>query len=232
MVERPMIRLFTDRERGRGKLSRKRHRIGPWRNSLRGTASRRANKKAWRAAAMRFAGFITITALITMLAAVGAAHANIVVRVDKSAQRMHVLVDGEVRHKFVVSTGLAGGPPTGSFKPQRLERKWHSRLFNMAPMPYSIFFHGNFAIHGTNAVRKLGQRASHGCVRLHPDNAATLFNLVQKRGNGEHAHHHRAEHARAADLQPQPKAEIKTDTKAEAASSMTVEAQATGIKAE
>ena len=180
---------------------------------------------------MRFAGFITITALITMLAAVGAAHANIVVRVDKSAQRMHVLVDGEVRHQFAVSTGLAGGPPTGTFKPQRLERKWHSRLFNMAPMPYSIFFHGNFAIHGTNAVRKLGQRASHGCVRLHPDNAATLFNLVKTRGMAS-TRIIIEPSTRAADLQPQPKAEIKTDTKAEAASSMTVEAQVTGIKAE
>ena len=131
---------------------------------------------------MRFVGFIPIIALITMLAAAGAAHAEIVVRVDKSAQRMHVLVDGDVRHTFIVSTGLAGGPPMGSFNPQRLERKWHSRLFNMAPMPYSIFFHGHFAIHGTNAVRKLGQRASHGCVRLHPENAATLFNLVKSRG--------------------------------------------------
>lgn len=175
---------------------------------------------------MRISGWVT--AVVMTLAAVTTAHAEIVVRVDKSAQRMHVLVDGEVRHKFVVSTGLAGGPPTGRFKPQRLERKWHSRLYNMAPMPYSIFFHGHFAIHGTNATRKLGQRASHGCVRLHPNNAATLFNLVQKRGMAS-TRIIIEPVTRAADLQPRP----KTDTKAEAASSSaTVEAQAIGIKAE
>ena len=162
---------------------------------------------------MRIPGLMT--ALVMMLAAVTAARAEIVVRVDKSAQRMHVLVDGEVRHKFVVSTGLAGGPPTGSFKPQRLERKWHSRLFNMAPMPYSIFFHRHFAIHGTNAIRKLGQRASHGCVRLHPDNAAKLFDLVKTHGMAntriiiEPA-------TRAADLQPQQKADAKTDAQTDA----------------
>jgi lipoprotein-anchoring transpeptidase ErfK/SrfK len=82
----------------------------------------------------------------------------------------------------VVSTGLAGGPPVGTFRPQRLERTWHSRLYNMAPMPYSIFFRGNYAIHGTNQIKRLGRRASKGCVRLHPRDAAVLFNLVKKQG--------------------------------------------------
>jgi lipoprotein-anchoring transpeptidase ErfK/SrfK len=125
--------------------------------------------------------FPAIAAFAVVLAS-SAAQAEIVVRVDKSAQRMSVLVDGVPKHNFVVSTGLAGGPPNGSYKPQRLERTWHSRLFNMAPMPYSIFFHGHYAIHGTNQVGRLGRRASKGCVRLHPRDAAVLFNLVQKQG--------------------------------------------------
>ena len=111
-----------------------------------------------------------------------AAQADVLVRVDKAAQRMQVFVDGEKRYNFVVSTGLAGGPPNGTFRPQRLERVWHSRIYNMAPMPYSIFFHGNFAIHGTDQIRRLGRRASKGCVRLHPDNAAILFDLVREHG--------------------------------------------------
>lgn len=170
-----------------------------------------------------------MTAVVMMLAAVttahSKAHAEIVVRVDKAAQRAYVLVDGEVKHKFIVSTGLAGGPPIGTFKPQRLERMWHSRLFNMAPMPYSIFFHGHFAIHGTNAIKKLGQRASHGCVRLHPDNAATLFNLVKTNGMAN-TRIIIEPSTRAADLEPQRKAEIKADG-ASAQSQVT-----TGAKAE
>jgi len=125
--------------------------------------------------------FSAIAAIIVFFAA-SAAKAEILVRVDKSAQRMSVIVDGVPTHHFVVSTGLAGGPPIGTFKPQRLERTWHSRLFNMAPMPYSIFFHGHYAIHGTNQIKRLGRRASKGCVRLHPRDAAVLFNLVQKHG--------------------------------------------------
>lgn len=124
----------------------------------------------------------SVFALLTFVLMAGVAQAEVVVRVDKASQRMFVSVDGEPRYNFVVSTGTAGGPPNGSFRPQRLERDWRSRTFNMAPMPYSIFFHGPFAIHGTNHVKKLGTRASHGCVRLHPTNAATLFNLVRKHG--------------------------------------------------
>ena len=51
-------------------------------------------------------------------------------------------------------------------------------------MPYSIFYSGNFAIHGTTAISRLGGPASHGCIRLHPANAAVLFSLVQQQGLG------------------------------------------------
>ena len=153
---------------------------------------------------------IFIIALFSMLAVTGAAQAAIEVRVDKSAQRMQVFVDGQLKHNFVVSTGLAGGPPLGTYKPQRLERTWHSRLFNMAPMPYSIFFHGHYAIHGTNQVKKLGQRASKGCVRLHPSNAAILFELVRKHGMGNtRIVIEPSSRARTAELAAEPAAEPK-----------------------
>jgi lipoprotein-anchoring transpeptidase ErfK/SrfK len=92
------------------------------------------------------------------------------------------VVDGRPRYNWAISSGTAGGPPSGMFKPQRLERMWHSRTYDWSPMPHSIFFHHGFAIHGTNHVSRLGRRASHGCVRLHPANAATLFALVKERG--------------------------------------------------
>jgi len=49
-------------------------------------------------------------------------------------------------------------------------------------MPYSIFYNGNFAIHGTNQIKKLGRPASAGCIRLHPENAAVLFSLTKDYG--------------------------------------------------
>jgi lipoprotein-anchoring transpeptidase ErfK/SrfK len=58
----------------------------------------------------------------------------------------------------------------------------YSRRYNMTPMPHSIFFYHGFAIHGTSAVRNLGQPASHGCIRLSPQNARALFALVGRHG--------------------------------------------------
>lgn len=110
--------------------------------------------------------------------------ADVVITIDKSSQRMSVAVNGKQRHSWAVSTGTRGGPPSGIYRPQRLERHWYSRQFGRAPMPHSIFFHGGYAIHGTNQVSRLGRRASHGCVRLHPANAATLFAIVRGQGPG------------------------------------------------
>jgi len=47
-------------------------------------------------------------------------------------------------------------------------------------MPYSIFFDGGYAIHGSYEIAHLGRPASHGCIRLRPQNAATLFALIKE----------------------------------------------------
>src|SRR5262245_9505231 len=113
--------------------------------------------------------------------ACGTARAEIVVTVDKAKQRMFVVVDGEHRYTWPVSTGL-GNTPSGSYRAQILSRNHRSSIFGDAPMPFAIFYSGHYAIHGTVAVTQLGTRASKGCVRLHPSNAAVLFALVQKHG--------------------------------------------------
>ena len=113
------------------------------------------------------------------------ARAGVVVQIDKSAQRMAVSVNGMKRFSWPVSTGRRGyGTPSGVFHPQLMARRWYSRKYYNSPMPHSIFFYHGFAIHGTNELARLGGPASHGCVRLHPSNAATLFALVaRQRGN-------------------------------------------------
>jgi lipoprotein-anchoring transpeptidase ErfK/SrfK len=117
------------------------------------------------------------------LGAAEPARARVVVTIDKSTQRMTVAVDGATRHLFTVSTGRAGfGTPNGRFRPQRLARTWFSKKYYNSPMPHSIFFHGGYAIHGSYEIRRLGGPASHGCVRLHPGDAAALFALVKSKG--------------------------------------------------
>ncbi|ACA16326.1 ErfK/YbiS/YcfS/YnhG family protein [Methylobacterium sp. 4-46] len=116
----------------------------------------------------------------------GPARADLLVAVDKAAQRMTVTVDGQERYTWPVSTGAAGyATPSGSFAPSRLAREHYSREWDDAPMPFSVFFtDAGHAIHGSRAVGRLGSPASHGCIRLSPGHARILFGLVQAQGLG------------------------------------------------
>lgn len=118
-----------------------------------------------------------------MLAESGPAAASIVVHVDRSSERMEVLVDGAPRYHWRVSTARRGYiTPPGTYHPQRLALHWYSSKYDNAPMPHSIFFHGGYAIHGTYEISGLGRAVSHGCIRLDPANAALLYGLVEREG--------------------------------------------------
>lgn len=122
---------------------------------------------------------------VTLLAVANRAEAAVLVRVNRSTQTMSVTVDGAQRYVWRVSTGRPGyGTPGGIYHPQMLARRWFSRKYYNSPMPHSIFFYGGYAIHGSYEIARLGGPASHGCVRLHPANAAVLFGIVQRQGIG------------------------------------------------
>ncbi|MGB2932241.1 MAG: L,D-transpeptidase [Methyloceanibacter sp.] len=114
----------------------------------------------------------------------GMAQAGVTANISLSTQRMNVFVDGKARYSWPVSTARRGyRTPTGTFKPQSL-KVWHrSTIYHGSPMPHSIFFKGGYAIHGSYETKSLGRPASHGCVRLHPSNAAQLFSLVRQYGS-------------------------------------------------
>ena len=116
-----------------------------------------------------------------------AAEANILITIDKSSQQMSVAVDGAERYTWPVSTGRPGyDTPSGSFKPNRMDADHYSQEWDNAPMPHAIFFDmEGHAIHGFFDVKHLGSAVSHGCVRLSPEHAATLFDLVKAEGMGE-----------------------------------------------
>jgi lipoprotein-anchoring transpeptidase ErfK/SrfK len=127
------------------------------------------------------------------------------------AQRMYVLRkrpsgDLDLLYNWPVSTGreLVEFAPNGarapSFTPQGYYELDPDRMYRhhvsgqwKTPMPYAMFFswenHGRttgLAIHSATSddVALLGQRASAGCVRLAPEHAAMLFNLIRTQYKG------------------------------------------------
>lgn len=123
-----------------------------------------------------------LTSSILMMPGLAAAE-RLVARVSISEQKMEVYREGLLLYTWVVSTAKPGKvTPTGIYKPEFLSRNHKSRKYNNAPMPFSIFYDGDFAIHGTDKISRLGQPDSQGCVRLHPDNAEILFEMVKTGG--------------------------------------------------
>lgn len=111
--------------------------------------------------------------------------ASLIAQIDISAQTLTVKKYGRVLYRWKVSTARRGYvTPRGTWRPTRMHKMWYSRKYDMSPMPYSIFYYRGYAIHGTNAISRLGRPASHGCVRLHPANAKKLFSMVKKVGPG------------------------------------------------
>jgi len=128
--------------------------------------------------------FAAAALFASALAVAFPAHAEILIKVDKAAQQMTVIRDGDVVDRWPVSTGRGGyATPSGSFKPFRMEVDHHSDEWDDAPMPHSIFFtQKGHAIHGTYETRHLGSAVSHGCVRISAAHATELFAMVKADG--------------------------------------------------
>lgn len=129
--------------------------------------------RVFLAAAIILTGFMSVPALSAVIEA----------RIDISEQKMRIYRHGVLTHSWKVSTGRKGyRTPTGTYRPTRMYKKYYSRKYDNSPMPYSVFFRGGYAIHGTGSIKQLGRPASHGCVRLHPKHAATLYSMIQRAG--------------------------------------------------
>jgi lipoprotein-anchoring transpeptidase ErfK/SrfK len=112
------------------------------------------------------------------------AGSTVFIGINKTNQEMTVSLDGIEKYRWPVSTGRAGySTPSGTYTATSMNEIWYSRQWDNSPMPHSIFFmKDGHAIHGSYEVKNLGKPASHGCVRISPENATTLYALVKENG--------------------------------------------------
>lgn len=117
---------------------------------------------------------------------------ELMVDVDISDQKMLVKLGEQVIREFQVSTGTFNTPtPIGTFKilnkqELRIGSKWpHYHMpkwqgftkwgHGLHSLPYLANDRGVF---WSEALNHIGQRVSHGCIRVLPDDAEDLFNLT------------------------------------------------------
>jgi lipoprotein-anchoring transpeptidase ErfK/SrfK len=108
----------------------------------------------------------------------------IVINIDKTKQEMAVFLDGIEKYHWPVSTARAAySTPSGTYTATSMNEIWYSKQWDNSPMPHSIFFmKDGHAVHGSYEVKTLGKPVSHGCVRISPENATTLYALVKENG--------------------------------------------------
>jgi lipoprotein-anchoring transpeptidase ErfK/SrfK len=132
---------------------------------------------------MRFLALFILASSVFVFQPTASMAATLIAKVSLSNQTMTVIHRGRVIHSWKVSTARRGKiTPTGTWTAKWLSRHHRSSRYNNAPMPYSIFYNGHYAVHGTDQVGRLGTPASAGCIRLHPTNAAKLFAMTQQVG--------------------------------------------------
>ncbi|MEB2845855.1 L,D-transpeptidase family protein [Rhizobiales bacterium RZME27] len=122
-------------------------------------------------------------AIAALLISFQPAEATVVANVSLSSQTMTVTENGTVLYQWKVSTGRKGFvTPKGKWTAKWLSKNHRSRKYNNAPMPFAVFYNGGYAVHATYETKRLGRPASHGCIRLHPENAAAFYALTHRYG--------------------------------------------------
>lgn len=112
--------------------------------------------------------------------------------INLSEQRLYLYENGINTDTFQVSTGDSGfsTPLMDRRIKGKMYKKYSSKKYpggdykGLGNMPYAIFIRGGYAIHGTTPgnFEKLGTVAAKGCIRLHPDHAKKIFELIEKYG--------------------------------------------------
>lgn len=113
-------------------------------------------------------------------------------QIIKSQQKLILYINSNPVYTWDVSTGVEDyeTPDFETHPDGRIYESYTSTVYpggdyhGLGNMPYAVFISGGFAIHGTGEKNwpKLGRPASHGCIRLHPDNAFKFNRLVRKYG--------------------------------------------------
>lgn len=136
-----------------------------------------------------------VSAILPSVGRKGTCHqrsCGVYIEVSRAAQTATLFVNGGYYAQWYVSTGVPGhstpalnGHPNGRIYDYYMSRTYPGGDYNgLGNMPYAVFIWKGYAIHGTARSNwpMLGRRASHGCIRLHPDNARIFNRLVRDYG--------------------------------------------------
>lgn len=100
------------------------------------------------------------------------------IEINVATQRLIAWEGGVPIYAVVVSTGTDDHPtPSGNYAIQSKHRTARMRGddYDVPDVPFTMYYSGNYAIHGAYWHRRFGTPVSHGCVNVAVDHAEWLF---------------------------------------------------------
>ena len=100
--------------------------------------------------------------------------------VNLSEQRVYAYAGNTLINSFIVSTGIAQTPTiTGSYHiySKHVSTTMAGPGYYLTDVPYTMYFHDGYGLHGTYWHSNFGVPMSHGCVNLRTVDAQWLFNF-------------------------------------------------------
>lgn len=100
-------------------------------------------------------------------------------QVDLSNQRLYAWEGDTPVYAVIVSTGKPSTPTVrGVFAVQSMHRTTRMRgaTYDVPNVPWTMYFHRGYAIHGAYWHHNFGTPVSHGCVNVAVDHAEWFFN--------------------------------------------------------
>lgn len=107
---------------------------------------------------------------------------------DRTRHEVTLWHDGSLINAWLVRGGASDRPTrTGDFTVYYRDVDHVSSLYN-SPMPYSQFFSGGEALHGSATMVDPFTGHSHGCINMYNEDARQLWNLTSKVHLSVHVH--------------------------------------------
>lgn len=121
------------------------------------------------------------TLIVTPTMAASAIESQKQITIDISEQTLEAYVGNTLVMTTAVSTGLVRTPtPIGTFRirEKMVADDMSGPGYYLTDVPYTMYFYGSYAIHGTYWHSNFGHPMSHGCVNLPTEKAQWLFEWV------------------------------------------------------
>lgn len=104
------------------------------------------------------------------------------IEINLTNQTLYTHEGNSITHAYLISSGLWGRTPTGTYRTYtklrytRMAGGSGADYYNLPNVPFTMYFYKGYGIHGTYWHNNFGHPMSHGCVNMRTSEAEVVYN--------------------------------------------------------